>query len=254
MKCKETLNITVGTDVILNVTLEHDGIVLNPALIDNLQANLVTGLGKRTPLEVSPSADYLVVNIPWVDGRIPGYYSLEITGSINGLAWSTVGKSIIRYTSATEIGPGTVDVTGDGYDVTMEVGYYYTDSPIEGVSAAIDDGVGEPSVETSYIRRQLSFDFHNLKGNGITSIETDEKQGDEAINTVTIKTDLDGEGTDFHVRNGSRGNGMMMGESTPTSSPMTMATCMSSTPQTDGEEHRETQLFTIPTILMHLIL
>lgn len=217
MSCRETLNITAGTDVILNVTLEHDGIVLNPALINNLQTNLVTGLGKRTPLEVSPSADYLVVNIPWVDGRIPGYYSLEITGSINGLAWSTVGKSIIRYTSATEIGPGTVDVTGDGYDVTMEVGYYYTESPIEGVSATIDDGVGEPSVETSYIHKQLSFDFHNLRGNGITSIETDEQQGDEAVNTVTIKTDLDDEGTDFHVRNGSRGNGITSIEQISTS-------------------------------------
>jgi hypothetical protein len=50
--------------------------------------------------------------------------------------------------------------------------------------------------------------FHNLKGNGITDIDVDEQVGDEAVNTVTIKTDADQEGTEFQVRNGSRGNGI----------------------------------------------
>ena len=164
MQTPNTLNITVGTDVILNVTLEHEGVVLNPALIDNLQANLITGLGRKTPLETSTGIDYVVVNIPWVDGRLPGCYSLEITGSINDLAWSAVGKSIIRYTSNTEIGHSTVDVDGDSYDVVMEVGYYFTDSPIEKVKVTVDDQVGEPYVETSYIRKELKMDFHNMKG------------------------------------------------------------------------------------------
>lgn len=205
MQTPNTLNITVGTDVILNVTLEHDGVVLNPALIDNLQANLITGLGRKTPLETSTGNGYIVVNIPWVDGRLPGCYSLEITGSINDLAWSAVGKSIIRYTSATEIGRSTVDVSGDAYDVTMEVGYYFTDSPIEKVKVTVDDQVGEPYVETSYIRKELKIDFHNLKGNGIKSIEqTTTSTEDHGVNVVTITDDLDN-ATNVEIRNGGTG-------------------------------------------------
>lgn len=205
MQTPNTLNITVGTDVILNVTLEHDGVVLNPALIDNLQANLITGLGRKTPLETSTGIDYIVVNIPWVDGRLPGCYSLEITGSINDLAWSAVGKSIIRYTSATEIGRSTVDVSGDSYDVTMEVGYYYTDSPIEAVHVSVDDGVGTPSATPSYMRKVLGIDFHNLKGNGIKSIEqTTTSTEDHGVNIVTITDDL-GNATGVEIRNGGTG-------------------------------------------------
>lgn len=164
MQTPQTLNITVGTDVILNVYLEHDGDTITPSLIDDLQANLITGLGRKTPLEATISADFVVVSIPWVDGRLPGCYSLEITGSINNLAWSAVGKSIIRYTSATEIGRSTVEVTGDTYDVTMEVGYYYTDSPIGNVTVSVDDQVGEPYVVTSYVKKELNMAFHNMKG------------------------------------------------------------------------------------------
>lgn len=205
MQTPNTLNITVGTDVILNVTLEHDGVVLNPALIDNLQANLITGLGRKTPLETSTGIDYIVVNIPWVDGRLPGCYSLEITGSINDLAWSAVGKRIIRYTSATEIGRSTVDVDGDHYDVTMEVGYYFTDSPIEGVEVNVDNGVGTPSATPSYMRKVLGIDFHNLKGNGIKSIEqTATSTEDHGVNVVTITDDLDN-ATNVEIRNGGTG-------------------------------------------------
>lgn len=205
MQTPNTLNITVGTDVILDVTLEHEGVVLNPALIDNLQANLITGLGRKTPLETSTGIDYIVVNIPWVDGRLPGCYSMEITGSINDLAWSAVGKSIIRYTSTTEIGRSTVDVSGDAYDVTMEVGYYFTDSPIEGVNVTVDDGVGIPSATPSYMRKVLGIDFHNLKGNGIKSIEqTTTSTEDHGVNVVTITDDLDNP-TNVHIRNGGTG-------------------------------------------------
>ena len=205
MQTPNTLNITVGTDVILDVTLEHEGVVLNPALIDDLQANLITGLGRKTPLETSTGIDYIVVNIPWVDGRLPGCYSLEITGSINDLAWSSVGKSIIRYTSATEIGRSTVDVSGDSYDVTMEVGYYYTDSPIEGVNVTVDNGVGTPSATPSYARRVLGIDFHNLKGNGIKNIEqTTISTEDHGVNVVTITDDLDN-ATNVEIRNGGTG-------------------------------------------------
>ena len=205
MQTPNTLNITVGTDVILNVTLEHDGETITPSLIDDLQANLITGLGRKTPLETSTCLDYIVVNIPWVDGRLPGCYSLEITGSINNLAWSSVGKSIIRYTSATEIGRSTVAVKGDTYDVTMEVGYYFTDSPIEDVNVTVDDGVGTPSAVPSYVHRELSIDFHNLKGNGIADIEqTTTSTESHGVNVVTITED-NGQSTNVEIRNGGIG-------------------------------------------------
>ena len=54
---RQQLNITVWSDVILNVTLVHEEEVLIPALIDNLEANLISGLGKRTALKTGLGAD-----------------------------------------------------------------------------------------------------------------------------------------------------------------------------------------------------
>lgn len=202
------LNITVGSDVILNVTLVHEEEVLIPSLIDNLEANLISGLGKRTVLETGLGADYITIAIPWVEGRLAGCYSLEVKGSINGLSWAAIGKGLILYTNATEAGADSVTVEADAYDVTMEAGYHYTDSPIAAVHVSVDDEYGTPSADVTYRQRVLGLDFHNLRGNGITEIDVDEQVGDEAVNTITIKTDKDPEGTELQVRNGSRGNGI----------------------------------------------
>ena len=161
---RQQLNITVGSDVILNVTLVHEEEVLIPALIDNLEANLISGLGTRTALETGLGADYITIAIPWVEGRLAGCHSLEVKGSINGLAWAAIGKGLIRYTTNTEAGADSVTVEADAYDVTMEAGYHYSDSPIAAVTATIDDQVGTPSVDVSYARRVLGFAFHNMKG------------------------------------------------------------------------------------------
>ena len=161
---RNQLNITVGSDVILNVTLVHEEETLIPALIDNLEANLISGLGTRTALETGLGADYITIAIPWVEGRLAGCYSLEVKGSINGFAWAAIGKWLIRYTNATEAGADSVTVEADAYDVTMEAGYHWTDSPIVGVTATIDDQVGTPIVDVSYVRKVLGLDFHNLKG------------------------------------------------------------------------------------------
>ena len=202
------LNITVGSDVILNVTLVHEEETLIPALIDNLEANLISGLGKRTALETGLGADYITIATPWVEGRLAGCYSLEVKGRINGLAWAAIGKGLIRYTNATEAGADSVTVEADAYDVTMEAGYHYSDSPIAAVHVSVDDEYGTPSADVTYQRRVLGLDFHNLRGNGITEIDVDEQVGDEAVNTITFKTDADPEGTELQVRNGSRGNGI----------------------------------------------
>lgn len=209
MNCnRNQLNITRGSDVILNVTLVHEEEVINPALIDGLEVNLISGLGSRIPLTATQAADYIVVNIPWSVVQRVSIYSLEIKGTINGLQWCSVGKGLLRYTNATEVGADSVTVEADAYDVTMEAGYHYSDSPIAAVHVSVDDEYGTPSADVTYRQRVLGLDFHNLRGNGITEIDVDEQVGDEAVNTITIKTDKDPEGTELQVRNGSRGNGI----------------------------------------------
>lgn len=152
------------SDVMLNVILRHEGETILPQLIDNLSATLISGLGKQTALEASVQADFIVVSIPWVEGRLPGCHSLKISGSINGLAWACVGKSLIKYTSGTEPGASKVTVEGDTYDVTMEVGYHYTDSPIDKVMVQVDGETGEPRAEATYINKNLGIYLYGLKG------------------------------------------------------------------------------------------
>lgn len=203
--------------MILNVTLIHDGETINPALIEELGANLISGLGKKTPLTTSLGVDYIVVNIPWVDGRLPGCYSLELKGTINSLAWASIGNSIIRYTSATEVGSDEVTVEGDAYDVTMEVGYYYTDSPIARVEVSVDDEVGTPSAEATYEHKVLGLAFHNLKGepgeagNGIVASSEEYSQEDGGENIFTF-TDTEGTQHVLHTRNGHTGRQGIPGE------------------------------------------
>lgn len=158
-----TINITCETDVRLNVTLMHQGEVIIPQLIDNLQAYLISGIGVRTPLQANVKDDYIKIDVPWAKGRL-GCHSLMLKGYINALAWAAVGKAVIRYTSATEKGDDNVTLQADAYDITMEVGYHYSDSPIARVEATIDDQVGTPSVDVSYVRKVLGFAFHNMKG------------------------------------------------------------------------------------------
>ena len=200
----EQLNITCESDVILDVTLTHDEETLTPSLIENLECNLISGLGKRTALATSLGPDFIVVSIPWVEGRLPGCYSLEIKGSINSLKWCAVGKSLIRYTGATEAGADSVVVAADVYDVTLEAGYYFTDSPISRVEATIDDNVGTPSVDVSYEHKVLGLDFHNMKGNGIESSSEELSDEDGGTNTFTF-TDSKGDDHVFHSRNGQTG-------------------------------------------------
>ena len=164
MRQNETLNITVGTDVILHVSLEHDGVAIDPSVIEDLTATLVSGLGKESTLTAAIESDYIVVSIPWVEGRLPGCHSLKMAGSINGLAWACVGKSLIRYTAATEAGAENVTVSGDVYDVTMDVGYHYTDSPINEVEVTVDGGVGTPTGDAEYAKKKLTIHLHDIKG------------------------------------------------------------------------------------------
>lgn len=212
------LNITAGTDVLLHVSLEHDGMSIDPLIIEDLSATLVSGLGKQTSLEASAEADYIVVSVPWVEGRLPGCHSLKISGSTNGLVWVCVGKSLIKYTSGTEPGTENVTVVGDAYDVTMEVGYHYTDSPINEVAVTVDGGVGTPTGDAEYSKKKLTIHLHDIKGgkgdrgNGIASIgQLEENLGDGERNVWRITED-DGEVTDIILYNGHKGDSVIVGQ------------------------------------------
>lgn len=172
----EQLNITAGSDVILNVTLEHEGTVMPPLMIDDLAAKLISGLGKQTTLEATAQADYIVVNVPWETGRVPGVYSLLLTGSVNGVQWAA-RAAILKYTTNTEPGASEVTVEGDTYDVTMNAGYHYTDTPINAVEVTVDGGVGTPSGDAEYLNKVLKLHLHDIKG------EKGDKgdQGDQGI-------------------------------------------------------------------------
>lgn len=76
------------------------------------------------------------------------------------------------------------------------------------VHVDIVPGYGEPYAESEYVNGVLTITIHNIEGNGITEITTDSQEGDEAVNTVTIKTNANSEGVTLEVRNGSRGNGI----------------------------------------------
>lgn len=124
---RQQLNITCGTDVVLHDRLIFEGETFDPNLSTGIAANLVSSMGKRTTLEVEVVDDELLITIPWVEGRLPGCYGLEVTGSCNSRKWSTYADGLIKYTKATRIGASEVTVESDSYDITQEVGYRYAE-------------------------------------------------------------------------------------------------------------------------------
>ena len=163
MQQPQTLNITVGTDVVLHDRLMFDGETFDPALSTGIAANLVSSLGKRTALEVEVADGGLIIYVPWVE-RNAGYYGLEVTGTCNSKKWATYADSLIHYTRATEMGAAEVTIESDYYDITQVVGFRYSTSPISSVTATADNEVGKPKVDADYDGKNLSFAFHNIKG------------------------------------------------------------------------------------------
>ena len=182
MQQPQTLNITVGTDVVLHDRLMFDGETFDPALSTGIAANLVSSLGKRTALEVEVADGGLIIYVPWQE-RNAGYYGLEVTGTCNSKKWATYADSLIHYTRATEMGVAEVTIESDYYDITQVVAYRYSTSPIDKVTATVDNEVGTPNVDANYDGKNLSFAFHDLKGEtgqqGIQGIQG--VKGDTAV-------------------------------------------------------------------------
>lgn len=200
----QQLNITCGTDVVLHDRLIFDGETFDPNLSVGIAANLVSSLGKRTALDVQVVDDELLISVPWIDGTLPGCYGLEVTGSCNSKKWATYADSLIKYTKATRIGASEVTVESDSYDITQEVGYRYSDSPVEIAEVTVDDGYGTPSVDVEYERKKLSLAFHNLKGDPMTFDDL----------TPAQKEELKGEPGDSAIFDPSTGNISTMKQTT----------------------------------------
>ena len=205
----QTIDITRGNDIYLNDRLIYRGETFDPALCVNLEAHLVSRAGARTQLSVTIIDNYLRIFIPWITGRMPGLYGLEVRGVTNGLRWATYADSLIRYTNETVQGnDDDITVASDAYDISQQVSYRYGESPIAEINISCDNAVGTPSVEASYINRILQMAFHNIKGNGIASVtKTESSEQDGGTNTWRITFD-NGTYTDISVKNGATGNGI----------------------------------------------
>ena len=108
-------------------------------------------------------------------------------------------------------------------------------SVVGDVHVTVEPGHGEPSADVEYVGGELYLTLHNIEGNGITEIITNSQEGDDAVNTVTIKTNDNPEGVVLQVRNGSRGNGIA--SSSETLSPHDGGTNTHTFVDTDGNNH-----------------
>ena len=90
----------------------------------------------------------------------------------------------------------------DVHGGTKESGSF---SVVGEVHVDIVPGYGEPTATSEYVNGVLTITISNIEGNGITEIITDSQEGDEAVNTITIKTNANPEGVTLEVRNGSQG-------------------------------------------------
>ena len=120
----------------------------------------------------------------------------------------------------------------DAHGGTKESGSF---SVVGEVHVNIVPGYGEPYAESEYVNGVLTITIHNIEGNGITDITTDSQEGDEAVNTVTIKTNANPNGVTLEVRNGSRGNGIA--SISEVLSPEDGGTNTHTITDTDGNEH-----------------
>lgn len=120
----------------------------------------------------------------------------------------------------------------DAHGGTKEIGSF---SVVGEVHVDIVPGHGEPYAESDYVDGVLTITIHNIEGNGVSDITTDSREGDEAVNTVTIKTNDNPEGVVLEVRNGSRGNGIS--SSSEELSPEDGGVNTHTITDTDGNEH-----------------
>lgn len=200
------LNITAGTDVVLNIRLWRKGTAILPDGLSDIQVYLISALGKKTPLSFTVSEGTVIALIPWSDELRPGYYDIEFKAKTDhGLTFVSRATRAIWYTYPTMSSPTEVSTDGDSHDLNMNISFLFGESPISGAEAGIEDGVGKPSVDVSYTNQILTFLFRNLRGDGIASMrQTASSDKPDGENVYVITTDSE-KTLRLVIRNGSVG-------------------------------------------------
>ncbi len=165
MNCNnEILNPTCGSDLPLLVTLVRFGQPFPVELSTNVVMNIVTERAERIAVDyVVGNNGKIAVTLKGKDYK-PGYYGIEITGTINHSDWRAWFDSCILYTPETRRSKRSVEQTADPYDITMEVGLIGDVVP-RNISELFDD-VGLVSKEklTEILKDYAPLDAPRFKG------------------------------------------------------------------------------------------
>ena len=140
-----TINITKGNDITLRAVLKRDGEMFPVEVSSDVSCYLVSCVGSRTLLTHDIIEEgTLLIN---VDGTIKaGTYVLEITGVLIENKWRTAAE-VLDISILTEPGDSSVTVTGDTYDVVMEVQMYKNPSSDDAIKKHNEDQEAHPYIQ-----------------------------------------------------------------------------------------------------------
>lgn len=127
------MNVTKGNVAPLKATLSRDGDSFPVADATDVCVAMVSAYGARTVVaETAWRVDAELDGVVWVDAPATlgcGCYGLEVSGALNGKKWRTFTGDVLKVTQGTESGGEGAAVSGDAYDVAMEVQLYTYISP-----------------------------------------------------------------------------------------------------------------------------
>lgn len=115
------INVTSGTDIQLVVSLRREGRPFPVELSDGVQVNMVSARGQRKSVSYRVGGGKLLVSLVYENFGI-GVWGLEVTGRLAEENWRGFWSKVVKYTYETEEGARRVVSSGDGFDVTLDVG------------------------------------------------------------------------------------------------------------------------------------
>ena len=144
MSCKNEnqLNPTFGNVVFVHIEMTRYSAPFPVGLARDVEVNLVTRLGARLPQEkttinIDDSIDVEIDEVPSA-----GVYGIEVRGTYGGYAWRCFAPCCLNYTYPTEELDNDATVTGDTYDLSMDV---TMNAPNAAQDAAIEEHNENPS-------------------------------------------------------------------------------------------------------------
>lgn len=144
MSCKNEnqLNPTFGNVVFVHIEMTRYSAPFPVGLARDVEVNLITRLGARLPQEkvtinIDDSIDVEIDTVPSA-----GVYGIEVRGTYGGYAWRCFAPCCLNYTYPTEEVDNDATVTGDTYDLSMDV---TMNAPNAAQDAAIEEHNENPS-------------------------------------------------------------------------------------------------------------